>query len=249
MSKGPVHGVGTASAPIRGCAGAVGLQHAHLAGRDNSMTAFYLIGAALTAVLYPVLFAKRYRGQRKWIAVGIILGLVAALLWPVTLWVAVAMLLTGFTRPRTGARRRRRVVFPLVTGGSLATFVIIGLILGPAPASTANAPAAVADAVAPTTSAVPTTTPAPTSASTAPVVITTKPSITRPPTTTTRLPVATTTTPAPEPEPRRAPEPEPEPEPERHRDDSGTKPRTGNSGHPCGPGERDGDGDGYCGEG
>lgn len=30
---------------------------------------------------------------------------------------------------------------------------------------------------------------------------------------------------------------------------SGTKPRTGNSGHPCLPGERDGDGDGYCKEG
>ncbi|MFC5060714.1 hypothetical protein [Actinomycetospora atypica] len=28
-----------------------------------------------------------------------------------------------------------------------------------------------------------------------------------------------------------------------------TRRRTGNSGHPCLPGERDGDGDGYCGEG
>lgn len=32
-------------------------------------------------------------------------------------------------------------------------------------------------------------------------------------------------------------------------DDSGTRPRSGNSGHPCRPGERDGDNDGYCGEG
>ena len=34
-------------------------------------------------------------------------------------------------------------------------------------------------------------------------------------------------------------------------DDSsgGTRPRSGQSGHPCGPGERDGDGDGFCGEG
>lgn len=30
---------------------------------------------------------------------------------------------------------------------------------------------------------------------------------------------------------------------------SGTRPRSGNSGHPCRAGERDGDGDGYCGEG
>jgi micrococcal nuclease len=29
----------------------------------------------------------------------------------------------------------------------------------------------------------------------------------------------------------------------------GTRPRTGNTGHPCLPGERDGDNDGYCGEG
>jgi len=29
----------------------------------------------------------------------------------------------------------------------------------------------------------------------------------------------------------------------------GTRPRSGNSGHPCLPGERDGDNDGYCGEG
>ncbi|HWN27789.1 MAG TPA: hypothetical protein VNP37_12550, partial [Actinomycetospora sp.] len=36
----------------------------------------------------------------------------------------------------------------------------------------------------------------------------------------------------------------------RSRSDSGgTRPRSGNSGHPCLPGERDGDNDGYCGEG
>ncbi|WP_433785256.1 thermonuclease family protein [Actinomycetospora sp. CA-101289] len=36
----------------------------------------------------------------------------------------------------------------------------------------------------------------------------------------------------------------------RSRSDSGgTRPRSGNSGHLCLPGERDGDGDGYCGEG
>jgi hypothetical protein len=208
------------------------------------MTAFYLIGAALTAVVYPVLFAKRYRGQWAWVVVGIVLGLAAALLWPLTLWVAVALLLTGFTRPATGVRRRRRVVFPLAAGGSLATFVIIGMILGPAPASAPSNAAAVADVVVPTTSAPPTTTPAPTTpplVATAAVVPTTKPSVTRPPSTTTRPPVAATRTPV------REPEPEPEPEPDRD-DDSGTKPRTGNSGHPCGPGERDGDKDGYCGE-
>ncbi|TQM02839.1 hypothetical protein [Pseudonocardia kunmingensis] len=210
------------------------------------MTAFYLFGAALTAVLYPVLLAKRYRGRRRWIVVGVVLGLVAALVWPVTLWVAVALWLTGFTRPSTGVRRRRRVVFPLAACGSLATFVIIGLIVGPAPASPAGTPAAVADVIATTTPAVPTTTAAPT---TAPPPPSTAPAVT----TTTRPPVATTTTPPPQPKPKPQPEPNPEPRhdpaPDADRDDSGTKPRTGNSGHPCGPGERDGDGDGYCGEG
>jgi endonuclease YncB( thermonuclease family) len=38
-------------------------------------------------------------------------------------------------------------------------------------------------------------------------------------------------------------EPTPEPEPKA------TKRHTGHTGHPCGPGERDGDHDGYCGEG
>lgn len=220
------------------------------------MAAFYLIGAALTAVLYPVLFAKRYRGQRKWVVGGVVLGLVAALFWPLTLWVAVALFLTGFTRPRTGVRRRRRVVFPVAAGGSLATFIIMGLILGPTPASTPSTAVAVAD-VAPTTSALPTTTPAPTTpplASAAAVVTPTKPPATRPPTTATRPPATTTRTPAPEPEPRPAPRPQPNPQPDPEPkddrdDDSGTKPRTGNSGHPCRPGERDGDGDGYCGEG
>jgi hypothetical protein len=214
------------------------------------MAAFYLIGAALTAVLYPVLFAKRYRGQPRWIAIGVVLGLVAALVWPLTLWVAVAMSLTGFTRPPAGVRRRRRVVFPLAACGSLATFVIMGLIAGPAPAAAPGTGVAVADVVAPTTSAPPSTTTAPTTpppGATAAVVATPKPSATRPPTTSTRRPVVTTTR-APEPEPRPAPDPDPEPERDRDDDDSGTKPRSGNSGHPCTPGERDGDGDGYCGE-
>jgi hypothetical protein len=46
----------------------------------------------------------------------------------------------------------------------------------------------------------------------------------------------------PDPEQYRAPDSEPDEQPAPKR-------RTGNSGHPCLPGERDGDGDGYCGEG
>ena len=42
------------------------------------------------------------------------------------------------------------------------------------------------------------------------------------------------------------PAPDPDPDPDRGEGRSG---RSGNSGHPCLPGERDGDGDGYCGEG
>lgn len=61
-----------------------------------------------------------------------------------------------------------------------------------------------------------------------------------------------------EPEYSPAPEPDGDPgprdEPDSSRDDdsgssSSERRRSGNSGHPCLPGERDGDGDGYCGEG
>lgn len=48
--------------------------------------------------------------------------------------------------------------------------------------------------------------------------------------------------PAPAEQRYRAPDREPDEQPAPKR-------RTGNSGHPCLPGERDGDGDGYCGEG
>lgn len=79
---------------------------------------------------------------------------------------------------------------------------------------------------------------------------------------------ATTTTapaspqPAPEPAPKPAPKPAPQSDPEPPEEsrpkptrtsepdpDPPAKPRSGQSGHPCLPGERDGDNDGYCGEG
>ena len=59
-------------------------------------------------------------------------------------------------------------------------------------------------------------------------------------------------------DPDYAPQPDPDPPPRYvpdTSDDSDTsvptprRPRSGNSGHPCLPGERDGDGDGFCGEG
>ncbi len=43
--------------------------------------------------------------------------------------------------------------------------------------------------------------------------------------------------------------PAPAPRRDTNSGSSATKPRTGHSGHPCLPGERDGDGDGYCKEG
>ncbi len=57
-----------------------------------------LIGAGVTAVAFPVLFAKRYPKQRGWLALGIVIGLAAMFLWPLTLWAALAMWLTGFAR-------------------------------------------------------------------------------------------------------------------------------------------------------
>lgn len=41
----------------------------------------------------------------------------------------------------------------------------------------------------------------------------------------------------------------PAPDPDRDSSSGDTRRRTGDSGHPCLPGERDGDNDGYCGEG
>ena len=53
-------------------------------------------------------------------------------------------------------------------------------------------------------------------------------------------------------EPQPDPEPRPRYSPNTSDDDSGdtssASGRSGNSGHPCRAGERDGDGDGYCGE-
>jgi hypothetical protein len=204
------------------------------------MTAIYLIGALVTAVLYPVLFARRYPGQPRWIVIGVVVGLVAMLLWPVTLWVAVAMWLTGFTRPNSTGRRRWRVVLPLAVLGSFVTLLGIGMIVGPTPV--AASPAPLADIIPPTTVAAPATTTAPTTTPPAPPPTATA----TVPTTTTRAPA--TATPSPQPQPRPAPRPAPKPQPDPDPDPS-TERRTGNTGHPCLPGERDGDNDGYCGEG
>ncbi len=206
------------------------------------MTAIYLIGVVVTAIAYPVLFARRYPGQPKWIVIGVVVGLAAMLLWPIALWVAVAMWLTGFTR-RSPTGRRRRVVLPLAAVGSLATIVAMGAI-GPRPASPPTTPAAVADIVAPTTTAAPTTAAAP--------ITTLPPPMSAASTTTatafTTHPPVATTTPAPQPQPQPAPRPAPKPNPDPDPDPD-TRPRSGNTGHPCLPGERDGDNDGYCGEG
>jgi hypothetical protein len=213
------------------------------------MTAIFLIGAVVTANAYPVLFGRRYPGQPRWIVIGVVVGLAAMLLWPVTLWVALAMWLTGFTRRGSTGRRRRRVVLPLAVVGSLATFLVMGAIIGPRPASPLAGPVAVADIVAPTATAAPTTAAVPPTTATSPTSSASVATTTMAPTTTTRPPVATTT-PSPEPQPNPAPHLAPKPKPDPKPDpDADTRRHTGNTGHPCLPGERDGDNDGYCGEG
>jgi hypothetical protein len=62
-----------------------------------------LVGAGVTAVVFPVLFAKRYPQQPGWLALGIVIGLAAMFVWPATLWAALAMWLTGFVRPQPKA--------------------------------------------------------------------------------------------------------------------------------------------------
>lgn len=72
-----------------------------------------------------------------------------------------------------------------------------------------------------------------------------------PTTTATATATTTATTPPAAPAPKPAPKPAPAPDPKPAEDpepDPDTGRRTGNTGHPCLPGERDGDNDGYCDE-
>lgn len=227
------------------------------------MTAIYLIGMGITAAAFALIFARRYPGHRGWLVIGIVIGLIAMILWPVTLWVALAMWLTGFARPRSQPRRdpmvRKRIVLPLAVLGGLGSLVIFGASVDPVPPTvTEVAPPAALTSPFPTTS--PTPSPSPTT--------TASPTTSPLPATPTRafvpaVPTSTSTpapTPRPQPKPVPKPQPKPQPKPKPESGDqesenstggsanSGTRPRTGNSGHPCRAGERDGDGDGYCGE-
>lgn len=226
------------------------------------MTAFYLVGMGITAIASALLFARRYPGHRGWLAIGIGIGLVAMIVWPITLWVALAMWLTGFARPRPqpqqGLLLRKRIALPLATLGSLGSIVVIGATADPVPPTVAESapPAAVTSAIptpTPVPLLVPSTIPTPTPTTSPSLVRSRAALVSKIPTTT------TTAAPAPRPQPKPQPAPKPKPQPQQRSDQqsqesdegsasSGTRPRTGNSGHPCRPGERDGDGDGYCGE-
>jgi hypothetical protein len=100
------------------------------------MAAVYLIGMLITVVAFAVLFGRRYPGQLARVAVGIGVGLLAMIIWPITVWVAVAMWLTGFGRPRSQPQPRpllrKRVALPLAALGGLVSLVVIGTTTGPA---------------------------------------------------------------------------------------------------------------------
>jgi outer membrane biosynthesis protein TonB len=220
------------------------------------VTAFYLVGMCMTAAAFALIFARRYPRHRGWLVAGIVIGLFAMIIWPLTVWVAIVMWLTGFARPRSQPQRnplvRKRIALPLATLGGLGSLVVFGATVGPVPPTVAeNAPPVAA------TSAIPTATPTPSPIPATPTTALLSASPTPTP----------TAAPSPRPQPKLRPAPKPQPKPnpqpqdesnetsdqrspgsEEESGSSGTRPRTGNSGHPCRPGERDGDNDGYCGE-
>lgn len=99
-------------------------------------TVLHLVGAGATAVAFPVLFARRHPNKGGWLLLGILIGLAAMFIWPLTLWIAAAMWLIGFTRPPVPAGRRKRLVLPLCSVGAIVTLVVIGSTAGPPPART-----------------------------------------------------------------------------------------------------------------
>jgi hypothetical protein len=90
------------------------------------MTVIYLIGACLTAVGIAVLFSRRYPGNRRWLWVGIAIGVTAMFFWPITLWVALALWQTGFGQSRldapTAPRFPMKVILPASAVGSIVTY-------------------------------------------------------------------------------------------------------------------------------
>ena len=177
------------------------------------MTAIYLVGALLTAIAVPLLFTRRYPGNRSWLWVGILAGLVGMLLWPVTLWLTLAVWFLGFAEPRqdasTATRLPRKIVLPVSAVGSLATLVAIGATAEPVAASSSEPARLVASAPRPTpTLVVPSTTA--TTASTSPP---TPPASTTPPPTRVAKP-SPTPGPAPRPLLKPAPKPQPQPRPQ-----------------------------------
>jgi len=78
-----------------------------------------LAGAGLTAVVFPVLFAKRYPQQPGWLILGIAVGLAAMFLWPFTLWAALAMWLTGFAQPQAKGTGPTGTLSPAPAGAGL----------------------------------------------------------------------------------------------------------------------------------
>lgn len=248
------------------------------------MTTLYWFGGCATLVLCVLLFRRRYPGRRRWLVAGVVTGLVALVVWPVALWVVLALWATGFGRStrdgRPPVRLPKKAVIPTATVGSIATLVAMGVGAGPPTPTSESAPlastiAAASDVPTESTTSSPTSTTAPPS-----TFVQTVP----PPLVTTPTPgprPAPKPRPQPKPNPQPSPNPKPRPDPDRGRepaperdpapDDAsgssddpgnsadgggdssgagggGSRPRTGHGGHPCGPGERDGDRDGYCGE-
>lgn len=67
---------------------------------EDVLDLLLLTGAGITLIAFPLLFAKRYPRRPAWLLLGILMGLVAMFLWPLTIWVALGLWLSGFARPQ-----------------------------------------------------------------------------------------------------------------------------------------------------
>jgi hypothetical protein len=128
----------------------------------------FLFGAVGTAVAFTALFAKRYPKQRRWLVLGMLSGVAAMFAWPLTLWAAVAMWLTGFARPDPSAdppiKIGKNVVIPLCALGAVLSLAGVASAAGPlaAPTSpTGPMAAATSSASSPPTSSSPAPPPPP----------------------------------------------------------------------------------------
>ena len=82
----------------------VNIKSCNVLAMSDAGAIIFLTGAVSICVVFAVLFTKRYPKRPAWLAAGAAIGIAAMFLWPITIWVALAMWLTGFARHRIRSR-------------------------------------------------------------------------------------------------------------------------------------------------